>query len=85
MYLDLTPRLRPHRTQDRLGKGGDHAVRHPGHPADVPLPVQHQRGHGAFLQGRLLEVLLLYMHEEAEETQTAERSPGVSPLWLILA
>ncbi|KAF0291580.1 hypothetical protein FJT64_010330 [Amphibalanus amphitrite] len=67
----------PHCAQNGLGQGGDHAVRHPGHPADVPLSLQHQRGHGALIQGRLLEVLLLHLHQEAEEAAPAQGKTGI--------
>lgn len=64
----LSFRLRSHRTQDSLGQGGDHLLRHPWSASDDAVPCQHRRRDGSLLQVSILEGLLLRLHQEAKET-----------------
>ena len=43
-------RLWTHRPQDGCGQDRDHLLRHPGHPADRAVLVQHWRRHGERIQ-----------------------------------
>lgn len=73
----LSFRLRTHRTQDAHWQGGDHLLRHPGHPTYAAMPVQHRRRDGAVLPLLVLEGVLLRLHTAAAASvgAAARRQP----------
>lgn len=76
-------RLRQYRPKDGPGEGGDHGLRHAGHPAYPPLPIergQHpqQGGEGGVLQSAVLlpvlklRLLLLRREEDGGKGEADE-------------
>jgi len=68
-------RLRTHRTKNTEWKNSDYILCDRRYTFDAVMPVKYRRYNGSFLQVPLLESVLLYVHQAAEESTVSKEVP----------